>query len=662
MTVPSLTPEAVTTLVHQVDKQSGSYKPVLQVTQLKLVGSDRYRAVLSDGTHFVQGMLATQLNGLVKDGLLQDFTVLRLECFLKNEVQNKILIIILQAEILCANAGYKIGNPMDIEKVRSTSGMALKPPQPLYNSTNSIPAIATSPRSNPYGAPSAAAAASSSSSSYGGPSYGGPPQPIPSSSYSHNNNNSTAAIVRSTDTSPLVTPIAALNIYNNRWTIRARLTDKSDIRTWSNAKGEGSLFSIELLDESGTDIRGTFFKEAVDKFYNMLQVGQVYQVTGGRLKVANMQYNTCKSAFEITFDQNTEIHLDSAPDNMEHAIRQSYNFVPIGQMESVEANKSIDVLAICKSVSDVAHFVSKKTGQEMSKCDLTLVDDSNTEITMTVWRERAESAPRDYANQPVVAFRRARVSDYGGGKSLSPGGAIDIMHSGSSSMELLPQAVQLYQWWQRQQQSADTRPPLRSLSAAVGGGRKAPFGEQKTIASIKDDNLGFNNPEKGDYVQFKATVTFIKKDKEGGAWYPACPNVGEPCKNRFKVSQLTDQQWQCDKCQGTYATCVRRWIFSAVVEDGTSSTWVSFFNEQAEELLGGVTADQAYERSYSDGGYDQDAYDSLFVKSLSTEWVFKCKVKNEMVNEESRVKTSVVSMWPVDFVQEAKDMLAAIAM
>lgn len=35
-----------------------------------------------------------------------------------------------------------------------------------------------------------------------------------------------------------------------RWTIKARVTNKSNIRTWSNSKGEGKLFSFEIVDES----------------------------------------------------------------------------------------------------------------------------------------------------------------------------------------------------------------------------------------------------------------------------------------------------------------------------------------------------------------------------------------------------------------------------
>jgi len=55
-------------------------------------------------------------------------------------------------------------------------------------------------------------------------------------------------------------PIASLHPYHSRWTIKARVTAKSDKRSWANAKGEGSLFSVDLLDAQGGQIKATMFK------------------------------------------------------------------------------------------------------------------------------------------------------------------------------------------------------------------------------------------------------------------------------------------------------------------------------------------------------------------------------------------------------------------
>jgi replication factor A1 len=127
------------------------------------------------------------------------------------------------------------------------------------------------------------------------------------------------------------------------------------------------------------------------------------------------------------------------------------------------------------------------------------------------------------------------------------------------------------------------------------------------------------------------------------------------------VTQTTDGQWQCDKCLNIFPNCVRRWIFSGIVQDHTSSTWVSFFNEQAEQLLGNATADEVFQRSYGDaGGLDQDAYDTVFARARFTEWIFKCKVKQEMMNEEHRVKTSVVALQPVDYLKDSLELLSLL--
>uniref|UniRef100_A0A6U3S1P3 Replication protein A subunit n=1 Tax=Ditylum brightwellii TaxID=49249 RepID=A0A6U3S1P3_9STRA len=642
----SLTRGAVRTLA-QTDGHNSmpSFMPVVQIIHVKKVetpggaGSERFRAIISDGQHYVQGMLATQLNHLVHSNQIMENSIVKVDEFMNNLVQNRTVIILLKVEVINPDPKQRFGNPTDIAKEGDLSaGGGGGPPQaqPMYGQQRNQGG------GGMYNQRPAAAAAG-----------GGGSNPYQNRFSNNASSNSSAPIVTSSSSSSAsITPIAALNMYMNRWVIRARLTTKSDIRTWSNARGEGSLFSCELLDSSGQDIRCTFFKEAVDKFYHMLEVDRVYTFSGGRLKVANAQYNTCKSQFEVTFDQNAEIHLDNDVGDIQH---QLFDFVPIAQLENVDPGKYVDIVGVVKSVGQTSSIVSKKSGQELLKADLVIADDSGVEVNLTVWGDRANEVQSAYVNCPIVAFRRARVSDFGG-RSLS-------LNQSSPAMvnPHIPETQRLQSWWSTTGNKSIGS--MRSLSAGGGGaGRMDSFEDRKTIASIKDENMGHTDPSKPDWLSFKATFNFIKKDRDGGAWYPACSNSGDPCKNMYKVTQTTDGNWFCDKCQGTSPTCVRRFIFSATVTDDTSTTWVSVFNEQAEVLFDGATADGVFKQTFEDPeNHNQDAYDSYFAKANFTDWIMKCKVKQDTRDGETRVKTSVYSLHPVDYAKESRDLLKAIA-
>ena len=84
-------------------------------------------------------------------------------------------------------------------------------------------------------------------------------------------------------------PIEALSPYQNNWTIKALVTQKSDVRTWSNARGEGKLFNVTLIDESG-EIRATGFNTVVDALYDKLEEGKVYYVSKARVNLAKKKF------------------------------------------------------------------------------------------------------------------------------------------------------------------------------------------------------------------------------------------------------------------------------------------------------------------------------------------------------------------------------------
>jgi replication factor A1 len=121
-------------------------------------------------------------------------------------------------------------------------------------------------------------------------------------------------------------PIASLNPYHNRWTIKARVTAKSEKKTWNNARGEGALFSVDLLDASGGQIRATMFNDACTKFYDVFQVNEVYIVSKGVLKIANKKYSRLPCDYEITLNSDAEVIHVGQDETIQ---TQKFEFVPV---------------------------------------------------------------------------------------------------------------------------------------------------------------------------------------------------------------------------------------------------------------------------------------------------------------------------------------------
>lgn len=102
-------------------------------------------------------------------------------------------------------------------------------------------------------------------------------------------------------------PIEALSPYAHKWTFKARCTSKSDIKTWHNKNGEGKLFSVNFLDESG-EIKATGFNQECDALYEMFQEGSVYYVSSPcRVQLAKKQFSNVNNDYELTFERDTQV-------------------------------------------------------------------------------------------------------------------------------------------------------------------------------------------------------------------------------------------------------------------------------------------------------------------------------------------------------------------
>ena len=436
---------------------------------------------------------------------------------------------------------------------------------------------------------------------------------------------------------------AALNPYKSNFTVAARVTTKSDIKHWSNQKGEGKLFSIDLLDSEGGEIRATFFNEMVTKYYDVIQPMRMYSFQNGSVKQAS-KYSAinANTRYELSFSPNTIINQIADSGDVKSV---SYNFVSIADLSAYEVQSNVDILAVVKHATEVSEIQSKqKPGTFLKKRELTCVDASGVDVRVTLWGEKA-TVDTNWSEQPIVAITKCRIGEYNNGKTLST--------SIASSFIINPldvkKAFELHEWRVAQMEKHGSL-VSSSISGvgSTGGDRSAePLASRQPMSHLKVLQGQLSLPEKGEYNTFTATVTRIN---DTNICYEACPEC-----NR-KVQQSMHGDWTCERCQRSFDQCVRRYILSLQLADDTGGGWMSTFNDQGVNLLG-MTADELWAK----GAEDEDAVKKILAANTWKQFVIKTRSKLESVKEEMKVKTTILNFYPIDYISESMQMLDLIA-
>lgn len=402
-------------------------------------------------------------------------------------------------------------------------------------------------------------------------------------------------------------PIEGLSPFAHKWTIKARVTVKSDIKTWHKATGEGKLFSVNLLDESG-EIKATAFNDQCDAFYDMLHEGCVYYISSPcRVNIAKKQFTNLPNDYELTFERDTVVEKAEDQTNVPQV---RFNFCTIQELQGVEKDNTVDVIGVLKDVGELGEITSKRDGRPFQKRDLTLVDDTGYSVRVTVWGKTASSF--DANPESVVAFKGTKVSDFGG-KSLS------LLSSGTMTVDPdIADAHRLKGWYDSAGRT-DTFATHQGL--ATMGGATGRRDEAKTIAQVKDENLGVDDVA---YYSIKATVVFVKQDN---FCYPACSSPG--CNK--KVTAMGDGTWHCEKCSVSHDKPNYRYIMSINVADHTSHQWLSCFDETGNTLFG-KTANELMELRDADEARFMAAFEEVNCRKLN----FRCRAKMDNYGDTQR--------------------------
>uniref|UniRef100_A0A1I8H497 Replication protein A subunit n=2 Tax=Macrostomum lignano TaxID=282301 RepID=A0A1I8H497_9PLAT len=590
--------------------------PVLKVLGHRKVpggGQDRYRLFVTDGVEQHSYMLlGTQLNYLIENGELLPGTVLRLTKYVINKTKaDKQILIGISLEIL------GMGSEPDqflIEPEASTQ-------KPLADSNRpaGFATLQETPPRPTHSGFSSGANFISQTPPHSGRSFGG--------------GSSDQSAGSGIDTSR-VRPISSLNPYQNKWTVCGRVTQKSQVRTWSNSRGEGKLFSFVLTDDS-SEIRVTAFRDEVDKYFDLVELGRAMYISRGQLKAANKQFNNTQNEYEMVLS--SESQLQQCDDADAAAVPEmKFNFVPIAQLDTVEPNKFVDVCGVVHETHDVQTIVGKTSNREIAKRDLTLVDSSGCSVRCTLWGD--EAVKFNGEKKPVVAVKGAKVSDFGGRSLSSTTNSCFLINPS------MPEADRLRGWYhmEGQQMQFDT---FRGDGGAGGG----PGGGSAVYRNLKDCKAGgFGTGDKFEYFSCLACIIHMKRET---CLYQACP---KPDCNK-KVIEFNGE-YRCEKCQSSYPNFTWRFLLQANLADHTDNQWVTCFQDTAEKLLG-VTAQQLGQMR-SDG--DDKGQTGVFEKALFQHHLFTMRAKMENFQDEMRLRVVVQDVKQMNFAEAGRLLVSQI--
>ena len=224
---------------------------------------------------------------------------------------------------------------------------------------------------------------------------------------------------------PTITPIKALTPYHKIWTIEGRALSKTPIHRFKNGGRDGQAFGFDCIDKESTVIHVTCFNDIVEEFSNVIQLGGLYLISNGRVKVANMKYSSSTNPFEIVLHNSSTITVSTTTEST--IPMQSLNIRSIESLQFLPIGLVVDVIGIVLSISSTS-TIRKIDGSEKNKCTLSIMDHSNCTIDITLWGDLCQGQGKEISamplqpTPPIVLIQSTRIISWRGKAldSISP--------------------------------------------------------------------------------------------------------------------------------------------------------------------------------------------------------------------------------------------------
>ncbi|CAD5235169.1 unnamed protein product [Bursaphelenchus xylophilus] len=577
---------------HLLDNSATAKKnPVLQVLELRKYGSGNassnsvaFRARMSDSQFTYSNCIGSPevYEVLENQGVLNSRPIIRVNSYTSNDNNGKRLFCMVNVEVLEDSAqqvGQPIphsGNPndyrgMDTMEISTASSPSRKRVAASMNATT--PSKKATPQGGVFG--------------------------------------------------QRVFAIKDISPYVNNFLLCGLCQSKEQIRQVNTKRGPSNILNFTLIDDAGSSIRISVWGDQATQVDQILEEGQTYYVNcqgSGCVRESNKRFNATGHPYELSL--NSSCTLEPCIDRVVAPTSIKLNPIPLSDIK-MHANECVDLVGVIDTVDEVS-TVNAKDGRTLHKRNVGLIDDSKTQVQLTLWEDDAHSF--DYQPGEVVCVKGASVREFNGGFSLSVSKAQTQIFP-SPPEDSTTESLQ--KWFIQERPNAE----VASISGGdAGGSLERDF---KSIGVVQASGMANSTAldDRGIYINIKAMVNGVKTEN---AFYQSC----KQCRKKVNV---VDNTINCDRCgPGVEAKYV--YMLSLEVADFTGVCWLTLFDEAAQSLLQ-ISADEL-QQMYTD---DRESYDAVFDRIRFSDYIFRCRIKYETFNDRQNLRWTAMQVNPVNY-------------
>ena len=367
------------------------------------------------------------------------------------------------------------------------------------------------------------------------------------------------------------TSLKQLTTFSRDFIIFVRVTKKSEIKTFETrnnnmGSSQGKLFYFIVLDRDGNEMQCTCFNKAVDKFFDIIEEDQLYEIKGGYVKLNDKKYTRIKSDYKIVLDENSKITKKA-----DNGIIKKNNMTII-RIKDIPNMNLYSIVDLCVVVLNVGEKMIKNTRNGSQPLKKIVVGDvSKYKIEISLWRVHSDT---NVKFGDILLINNVKIGEYKG-RTLTTFDETCIKINPPRTNEYVRELEEFIQKNDIKGEFLDLENNTEMKTETKEESENYTSVHIRDVLESLDEYEDVHNLSK-----VTAIVTQILHNEKN--YYLGCSDRN--CKRKLKL-EGDSEEYICPNCRRSTKTPTYYYTLSLRVKDASTEYWIDIFGKTAESII-----------------------------------------------------------------------------